>query len=148
MEINNQAPLIAHKEIFIQASPEVVWGIHTDINAWSQWHSDISMSRLESPLAVGSLFHWKAGGLSLTSTIQEVEPNQRVSWIGKALGTRARHIWMFRPHQNGTLLTTEESLEGWLVSLSKVVMPAFLERSLATWLDNLKSKAESAHNRL
>jgi hypothetical protein len=33
MEINPQAPLVTGKEIFIQALPEAVWKIQTDINA-------------------------------------------------------------------------------------------------------------------
>ena len=89
MEINHQAPLVSHKEISIQASPEVVWKIHTTIHDWPQWQSSIDMAKLEDPLAVGSTFQWKSGGLTITSTIQLVEPNQQIGWTGKAIGTRA-----------------------------------------------------------
>ncbi len=74
MDINHQAPLVARKEIVIQASPESIWNLLADINAWSQWQSDVSIARLEGPLAVGSIFRWKAGGLNITSTLQVVEP--------------------------------------------------------------------------
>ena len=47
MEINQQAPLVAKKEIFIQASPQSVWKIHTDINSWSQWQPGIGFSKLK-----------------------------------------------------------------------------------------------------
>jgi hypothetical protein len=40
------------------------------------------------------------------------------------------------------MLTTEESMEGWLVSILKIIMPKFLEGSLDTWVQNLKGKAE------
>jgi hypothetical protein len=33
MEINYQAPLVARKELFIHAQPQIVWKIHTDINS-------------------------------------------------------------------------------------------------------------------
>ncbi len=144
MEINHQAPLVAHKEIFIQASPEVVWKIHTAINDWPQWQPSMDMAKLEGPLAVGSIFQWKSGGLTINSTIQVVEPNQQIGWTGKALGTRASHIWILRSHNDGTMLTTEESMEGWLVSILKLIMPKFLESSLDTWLQSLKSKAEGS----
>jgi hypothetical protein len=144
MRINHQAPLIAHQEILIQAPPEVVWKTHTDINAWSQWQPGISTAKLAGSLAVGSIFQFKSGGLTITATIQVVEPNQRIGWTGQALGAQARHIWLLTSHQNGTLLTTDESMEGWLVSLLKLIMPKFLERSLDTWLQSLKSKAESS----
>ena len=142
MEINHQAPLVAHREIFIQASPEVVWKIHTAINDWSQWQPSIDMAKLGGTIAEGSIFQWKSGGLTITSTIQFVEPDQQIGWTGKALGTRASHIWMLNPHDDGTMLTTEESMEGWLVSILKLVTPKFLERSLDTWLQSLKIKAE------
>ena len=69
MEINRQAPLVTRKELFIQATPADVWKIHTDINAWSQWQPDITLSRLDAPLIVGSMFQWKSGGLTITATV-------------------------------------------------------------------------------
>ena len=144
MEINRQAPLVGHKEVFVQASPEVVWKIHTAINDWPQWQPSLDMADLEGPLAVGSIFQWKSGGLTITSTIQVVKPNQQIGWTGKALGTRASHIWNLEPHNGGTMLTTEESMEGWLVSILKLIMPKFLESSLDTWMQSLKNKVEGS----
>lgn len=147
MNINYHAPLVAHREIFIQALPEVVWKTHTNINNWSHWQPDIDKARLKGPLAPESTFQWKAGGLSITSTIQLVEPEQQICWTGKALGTRAEHSWMIKGHNNGTIVTTEESMEGWLINILKFIMPKFLEKSLDTWLENLKSRAEDNDNR-
>ena len=143
MNINPQAPLVAHKEKFIQASPEIVWEIHTAIDKWPEWHPGIEVARLEGPLEAGSGFQWKSGGLSIRSTIQVVEPNLQIGWKGRALGTRASHLWTFKPHEDGTMLITEESMEGWLVSILKLLMPRFLEESLDTWLGSLKEVAES-----
>ena len=143
MEINQQAPLVARKEIFIQAQPQVVWKIHTDINSWSQWQPSITLSKLEGSLIVGAVFQWKSGGLTINSTVQVVEPNERIGWTGKAIGTQAKHIWTLKPHKDGTLLTTEESMDGWLIKVLKVVMPKFLEESLDIWLQSLKKQAES-----
>jgi hypothetical protein len=144
MEINQQARLVGHKEVFVQASPEVVWNIHTAINDWPHWQPSLDMAKLEGPLAVGSTFQWKSGGLTITSTIQVVEPNQQIGWTGKALGTRASHIWNLEPHNGGTMLATEESMEGWPIAMLKLFMPNFLERSLDTWVQSLKSKAEGS----
>ena len=65
MEINQQASLVARKEIFIQAQPQVVWKIHTDINSWSHWQPGITSSKLEGALQVGSVFQWKPGGITI-----------------------------------------------------------------------------------
>jgi uncharacterized protein YndB with AHSA1/START domain len=142
MEINPQAPLVARKEIFIQASPEVVWKIQTDLNAWKEWQPDISKSQLAGTLTTGSVFKWTSGGFAVTSILQEVLPQQRIAWTGKALGSLARHIWMFKLQNGGTLVTTEESMEGWLISIMKPLMPDFLDKSLDVWVKNLKNKAE------
>jgi uncharacterized protein YndB with AHSA1/START domain len=143
MEVNQRAPLFAHQEIFIEAPPQSVWNIQTDIDNWSSWQPSITAFKLGSPLAVGSVFRWRSGGLNVTSTVQVLEPNELIGWTGKSLGAQAKHIWKFIPQDNGTLVTTEESMEGWSVRLLKFVMPKFLDNSLDTWLRNLKTQAES-----
>jgi uncharacterized protein YndB with AHSA1/START domain len=135
--------LFAHKDIFIEAPPQTVWNIQTDINNWSKWQPAITASKLESPLVVGSVFRWKSGGLNVTSTVQVLESNELIGWTGRSLGAQAKHVWRFIPQDNGTLVTTEESMEGWSVRLLKLVMPKLLDSSLDTWLRNLKTQAES-----
>jgi hypothetical protein len=144
MEINPRAPFVARKEVFIQAQPQIVWKIHTDINSWSQWQPGIASSKLNGSLTRGAIFEWKPGGMTITSTIEIVEPEERIGWSGMAMGTRARHIWMLKPYRNGTLVTTEESMDGWLAKILKMVMPRFLDESLNTWLNSLKKHAESS----
>lgn len=137
------AQLSSKKEIFIHAPPESVWRIHTDINGWGEWQPGIANASSSSPLAVGGVFRWKSGGLPLTSTIQVLEANHRIAWAGKTLGTEAHHAWTFTPQDGGTLVTTEEVMSGWLLSLLKVLSPHFLDRSLDVWLQALKAKAEA-----
>jgi hypothetical protein len=109
MEINRKAPLVAQKQIFIEAPPQTVWNIQTDINNWSTWQPDITASKLDSHLTVGSIFRWKLGGLNVASTIQVIEPSREIGWTGRALDARAKHVWKLAPQDNGTLVTTEES---------------------------------------
>jgi len=143
MEINRYAPLIARKKIFIHAPLETVWSIQTHINAWREWQPDISRSNLDGGLEVGSIFQWRSGGFSVTSTIQIIESLHCIGWTGMAFGSRARHLWTFQRQQDGTEVTTEESMEGWLISMLKYLRPHFLEMSLDVWLKSLKAKAES-----
>ena len=142
MEINRYAPLVAQKQVFIEAPPEIVWNIQTDINNWSRWQPGITESKLESPLAIGSIFRWKSGGLNVTSTIQVIEPSHEIGWTGRSLGAHAKHIWKLTPQKNGTLVTTEESMEGWSIQFLKLISPKFLDNALDTWLQSLKTKAE------
>ena len=147
MEIDSRAPFTGRKEIFIKASPQAVWKLQSNINGWSEWQPRIEHSKLSGPLAVGSVFHWKAGGINITSTLREVKQNKRIGWTGVAFGTRARHIYTFRSQKNGTLVIAEESLDGWLARLLKAIMPKFLDESMEFSIKMLKSKAESGRKK-
>ena len=142
MNIDQTAPMTARKEIFIAAPVEKVWVAQTDIERWPEWQPDVSSVKLDGDLAVGTMFRWKAKGLTLISTIQEMEPERRISWTGTATGMKAAHRWIFEPDENGTRAIAEESLSGWLPRIMKVFMPAFLEKSLERSLQTLKNRAE------
>jgi hypothetical protein len=66
----------------------------------------------------------------------------KIGWSGKAFGSFAIHNWMFTPQGNGTLVTVEESMEGWLVWLLKGTFQTGLDNSLTSWLAALKTEAE------
>ena len=142
MEINPRASLVSRKEILVQAPPDVVWTIHTDVNGWKEWQPDIRTSESGGALKAGLVFTWTSGGFVMTSIIEELIPRRRIGWTGKSFGSRARHVWMFEPREGGTIVKTEESMEGWFVSLLKPLMPNLLDRSLDVWLRSLKIKAE------
>jgi carbon monoxide dehydrogenase subunit G len=146
MEVDSHAPVFAQRQIFIEASPQTVWNILTDINNYSKWQTAISVSKLESPLKVGSVFRLKTyvGSLKVTfqGEIQVINPNQEIGWTGGSFGARAKHIWRLSPQNNGTLVITEESITGWSTRLIKLFNRKFLEKSLDTWSKNLKTEAE------
>lgn len=144
MKIERDAPLTGHKETVINAPVETVWAVQTDIERWPEWNPDVSIVALEGGLAAGSTFRWKASGLNIVSTIQELEPQRRIGWTGVSLGMRAIHIWTFEPQGGGTRVTTEESLSGWMPRLIKLISPRFLEQSLEKSLQILKVRAERA----
>ena len=142
MEINMQAPLIAQKQIFIEAAPQIVWKVHTDVSNWSRWQHGIMECKLEGPIAVGSVFRWKSSGLNVVSTIEVIEAHREIAWTGRALGARAMHVWKLTPQNSGTLVTTEESMEGWSIKFLKLINPKFLDNSLDNWLKDLKAEVE------
>lgn len=138
------AQLSTRRQLAVKASPGLVWDILTDINAWSEWQSAISSARASVPLAEGSRFKWKSGGLTIASTVQSVELNHRITWTGKSIGTDARHTWTVEAQNGGALVSTEEQTSGWLVGMLKLFMPSFLDKSLDVWMRDLKVKAEAA----
>jgi len=143
MDIDENAPVITRDEILIDAPLERVWGLHTDISSWSGWLPDIDASTIEGPLAVGTVFRWQTYGLSIESTIQEIDPPRRIVWSGPAQGITAIHVWTMTPSVEGVVVHTEESWEGDPVRAQPKEMQQALDGSLRAWLQSLKDKAET-----
>ena len=140
--INKKAPVITYQEMDINASPEKVYQIMSDINHWSKWHKDVEDVHLNRRFSIGSSFDWKSGGLRICSVLHTVVPRKKIGWSGEAFGAFAIHNWYFEPNGTGTTVKVEESMEGWLVELFPSKFQNGLEKSLQTWLKNLKAKAE------
>lgn len=144
MDIDTNAPVFARKEIAIHAPVEKVWQIQTGIENWSKWQPDITSAKLEGTLAAGTTFRWKAKGLNIVSTLHTVKPHQQIGWTGISLGMFAVHNWTFEARGEATLVTTEESLSGWLTRLMKLFDPQFLEKSMESSLQGLKRKTDGS----
>jgi uncharacterized protein YndB with AHSA1/START domain len=141
-EINYDAPAVAEARSLIDAPPERVWHVLTDIDAWPEWQSRVSRAQLEGPLEPGSTFRFKAG-MSIVSTLRAVEPPYRVAWEGRALGIYARHRWTLERTDGGTRVETAESFEGVLVRLLRPVMQRSLKKALDRGLAELKEDTEA-----
>lgn len=142
MHIDYNAPLNAKKDILISAPVEQVWSELAKIDQWSTWQPDVTSSKLDGTLEIGTLFYWKAKGLNIISTLQIVEPMHRIGWTGKSLGMQAIHLWTFEQREDCTYVKTEESLAGWFPRILKFLDPKFLEKSLQNSLQVLKVHVE------
>jgi hypothetical protein len=131
-------------QIHITASAERVWDLLSNIDRWPMWNSLVQSATLTGPLQAGSVFKWKSKGLSVTSTLQEVRPRQSLTWTGKAFGTRAIHSWEIEVTDQGAVLRTAESFDGWLPRLMPKTMKRTLDETLPAWLKAIKSEAERA----
>ncbi len=140
--INPDAPVKATSQIIIHADRDAVWELLTDIDRWPVWVKSITKAKLEGKLVQSSGFMWKSNGIRINSTLQLVDPEAKLAWMGKAAGMTAIHVWELHDHEDGgTLVKTSESMEGFLAKL--LMSPKKLERSLSDWLEDLKNAAES-----
>jgi hypothetical protein len=80
--------------------------------------------------------------LDITSTVEEVDAPHRIVWGGPAQGIVAVHVWTLDARADGVLVRTEESWEGEPVTAQVEALQGALDRSLRTWLENLKRRAE------
>ena len=142
MDINRTAPATAEGEIYIAAGPETVWDVIAAIDAWPTWNPEVKSVSLEGPVAPGSVFRWKAGPSSLTSTLQVVDRPHEIGWTGTTMGIKAIHVFRFEPEGDGTRARSEESWDGLLPRLLKGYSRKTLDRGIRNILGHLKTEAE------
>lgn len=142
MTINQEAPVVQTKEIVINATPEKVWQILTNIQSWDEWNDRINKPKLQGDLEVGGSFTWKTNGSKIKSKIHSFTPNKIIGWQGKAFGASAIHNWYLEPTKDGTKVTVEESMEGWIINLMKKKMNEKLSEDMLFWLEQLKQECE------
>jgi uncharacterized protein YndB with AHSA1/START domain len=141
-KVNEMAPVVATSKRTIKADVNTIWKILTDFENWTKWNPDIDSITLESNVAKGSVFKWKAGSAHIKSTIQHVEAPHLISWTGKTLGIKAIHVWQFTKTDIGTVVSTSESWDGILMKIFKKRFQKMLEKSLNMGLKYLNDEAE------
>jgi uncharacterized protein YndB with AHSA1/START domain len=134
--------VVAAKEIEVAARPEAVWDVLTDIESWPRWNPDVKSMSMQGGLAKGSVFRWRAGPGTITSTIEHVEPPKLIAWTGTTLGIKAKHVYRLEPRDGATLVRTEESYEGLVTRLLRRSLQKTLEKGLSDGLRYLKTETE------
>ncbi|ADB30253.1 hypothetical protein Kfla_1149 [Kribbella flavida DSM 17836] len=141
-QIDLTAPVVVRLSIEIAAPLERVWQLHTDVNRWADWQTDIATAVTDAPLAPGVSFRWTTHHLDIVSTVYAVEPPQRILWGGPAHGITGIHQWTFEQAGGITTVRTEDSWAGEPVLTDIDGMRKALTASLEAWLDRLKATAE------
>ena len=126
----------------IAASPEAVWDLLADVRGWPRWNPDVKEVSLEGEVAEGTVFRWKAGPGTITSTLRVVDRPRALGWTGRTLGINAIHVWRFEEHGTTTLVSMEESFEGLIARLFRRRLQRQLDATTQAGLENLKAVAE------
>jgi uncharacterized protein YndB with AHSA1/START domain len=142
MDVNTSAPVVAAGEAAIDAAPEVVWDVMTDVERWPTWNPDVRAAAIDGPLREGATMRWKAGPGTIVSRIRRLDPPNEIAWTGRTLGIRAVHVWTLTARGAGTAVHTEESWEGLPARLFRRRMQAALEGAIEVGLRHLKAEAE------
>jgi hypothetical protein len=143
ISVDFAAPVVARHDITINAQPDVVWALHTDVNAWPTWQTDITAAHIAGPFKVGASFSWTSFGFSVTSTIYDLVEHTRLLWGGTADGITGIHEWIFTVAPDDVQVTTNESFAGAPIEADPVSMQKVLDGSLQAWLSHLKVAAEA-----
>jgi hypothetical protein len=107
-DVDRAASVIAVHEIDIEAPLDTVWRLHTNVNAWPTWQTDITAAHIDGALESGVSFDWTSYGFSSTSTVYGLTEGSRVLWGGTSGGTTGVHEWLFSETPSGVHVTTTE----------------------------------------
>jgi hypothetical protein len=140
--IDTNAPVISRAQIEIAAPPEAVWEVLTDFNRWPSWNPAVKSMSAPEPVAVGSVFRWKAGPSTITSTIQHLEPPRLVAWSGRTMGIRAIDVFRLEARDGTTFVREEESWRGPVARMLRGSLQRTLDRSLREGVRALMDAAE------
>jgi len=142
LPINKSAPVIARKEMLINAPVEQVWHKLTSIKDWTKWQSSISYTQIDSLPNKGVPFTWTSDGISFHSVIHTNNKFQGFGWTGTTWGAQAIHNWYFITEGDKTKVIVEESLQGLLVDILTDYFQNNLNTGMQISLNELKISCE------
>ena len=87
--IDRDAPVIARHEIDIAAPLDTVWDLHTGVDTWPAWNTEMTAAKLDGAFAAGNSFTWTSYGFTVTSSIYDVTDRSRTLWGGESRASRA-----------------------------------------------------------
>ncbi len=139
-KIPEKTSVKASEAIEINASVEKVWNLISDIDNWKGWMPNVTEVKLKGKPAVDVEFDWTNNGTEIHSKIGILEMNKKIGWSGVASIAKAAHIWELNERNGRTIVKTEESFDGFMLSI--FFGKKKLSDSLKEWLLQLKKAAE------
>jgi Polyketide cyclase / dehydrase and lipid transport len=142
LQIDLNAPVRASAEIEIGADPEVVWDVLATIQEWPKWNPDVKSVSVSGAVTAGTSFRWKSGPGTITSTLQQVDRPHVLGWTGKTLGITAIHVWRVEGQDGHSVVSSNESWDGFVVRVCRRQLQKVLEKAVETGPLHLKAEAE------
>jgi len=138
-----------HTEIEIDATPEVVWQVLTDLDGYAEWNPFITSS-IGTPEVGEKLVNRMEppGGMAITlkPEVTVVEDGTSFEWLGK-VGFPGlfdgRHRFDVEPSPSGTRLIQSESLDGLLVRVMRKSVDTHTKSGFEAMNVALKARAEA-----
>ena len=128
----SHSPIHFTNELEVAASPETIWSLLIDPNAWPEFYPGVQHVELldgATSLRLGTRFETNLAGQDVFVSVQEFEPMTRLAWGGfpkVSEESKAYHAWIITPTATGCHIWIEETMRGphW-IELAKKAPDAF-----------------------
>lgn len=137
-------------EIVINASPEKVWQVLTDLDRYPEWNPFIchAIGKVKVGEPVDIDFQPDSQGLKLHCTVDRNQPNRELSWkyhVTHPLLFRGEHIFTIEPlGENSVRFTDCEEFNGLLVFTQAKDIDTNTKRGFEAMDKALKARAEQS----
>jgi carbon monoxide dehydrogenase subunit G len=132
--------------IHIEAPPETVWAVYTDVERWPEWTEAMKkIERLdEGPLKLGSTAHVEAAGAPASVfTVTEFTDGRSFTWETKARGVKGVAFHRLGPDGDGTKVTLGVQMSGIMATLLGPMIRSIARRNVRMEAEGLKRRCES-----
>jgi hypothetical protein len=133
-------------QIDINASPERVWAVMSDVERWHEWTESISSIRRldDRPFGTGSRVVIRQPRLPTNYyTVTEFEPPRSFTWVSRSPGVLATARHVIEPIETGSRVTLSVhfgGLLGWFVAR---LVAGLTERYIRMEAEGLKRRSET-----
>jgi uncharacterized protein YndB with AHSA1/START domain len=136
--------IVVEFKVEVCATADKLWDILTDADSWPQWQGT-HFVELSEPgrIRERSDFTAELGGLKWALKVMKAERPNKILWAARRLGLKAIHEWEFNRVAGKTIVTTRESMTGWMLLLTYPKARKALSNTDQKWLNDLKVRAES-----
>ena len=138
-----------NQKIFINAPPEKVWKIFSDLNKWAKMNPVYRYAKHVSgiPWTKDSMFEFQSDyGFLKTKArprILRINPPYFIEWIGTKPFIKGKHSFTFRKVKNGTEVINYEEFDGIGLPIVKLLnLKPKVEDSFKEFNLGLKREAE------
>jgi hypothetical protein len=140
--------MVINESITIQADLQKVWKTFTDLTCWNNWNTVMQDVKSDEHCLTKSkylkcCFRPFVFPIKVNIEIEEIVPYKRVIWSAKKRGLSAYHKFLFEKNERGTIVTSNETFDGFLPKTSAFLFPKSKMRNLTKiFLRDLKKAAE------
>ncbi len=131
----------------MDAPPENVWAWLVRALLWPEWYvnsADVRFLEGTAPdLKLNTQFRWRTFGVTISSTVLEYVPGERIAWDAHGPGFDGYHAWLLQRAGRGCHVLTEETQHGWLARLNRLFLPHRMSKYHQIWLESLAARARS-----